>query len=70
MKKRLATKIKTDNKLFWKYVRQNTKTNITVKNLKKPDGTMTTCDLEKAETLNAHFANVFTEEECCECPYN
>ncbi len=61
-------KIKTDCKLFWKHVRQNTKTNVTVNNLVKPDGTMTNSDLEKAEALNNHFVKVFTDEDTTNIP--
>ncbi len=49
-------------------MRQNTNTNITVKNLKMDDNSMTTTDMEKAETLNTHFINVFTEEDTVNIP--
>ena len=61
--KKLASNIKSDSKEFWKYVRSNTKTTITVGKLETLDGKMLNNDVEIAERLNNHFASVFTEED-------
>ena len=66
--KDLATRIKTDSKLFWSHVRAKTKTKSTVGALKAENGTPTTCDQEKAKILNKYFASVFTEEETKNIP--
>ena len=55
----LASKIKTDPKLFWSYVRSKQKTKTTLSQLKKPSGTFTNDNTEKAELLNKYFASVF-----------
>ena len=49
--KNLAAKIKTDNKLFWKYVSSKTKTKTNVGSLKKPDRSLTATDQETANVL-------------------
>ena len=66
--KDLATRIKTDSKLFWSHVRAKTKTKSTVGALKAENGTPTTCDQERAKILNKYFASVFTEEETKSIP--
>ena len=38
------------------------KTRSTVADLKRPDGTMTETDVDKAEILNSYFTSVFTQE--------
>ena len=60
--KDLATKIKTDNKLFWSYVRFKIKTKSNIGQLELPDGSSTNDNQEKAEILNNYFASVFAEE--------
>ncbi|MEW8548552.1 MAG: reverse transcriptase domain-containing protein [Candidatus Thiodiazotropha sp.] len=58
----LATKIKTDTKLFWSYIRSNLKTKSKLSQLEKHDGTLTNDSQEKAEVLNQYFASVFEKE--------
>lgn len=60
--KNLATKIKTDSKLFWSYVRSKLKTKGELGQLEKQDGTLTSDSQEKAELLNKYFASVFEIE--------
>ena len=52
--KYLAAKIKTDNELFWSYVRSKMKT----KSFELPDGSYTNDNQEKAEISNSYFASV------------
>ena len=47
----IAKLIKTNPKLFYQYVSSKTKPREQISNLKKPDGTLTENDLEKAEVL-------------------
>ncbi|MCG8047037.1 MAG: reverse transcriptase domain-containing protein [Candidatus Thiodiazotropha endolucinida] len=60
--KSLATKIKTDNKIFWKYVRNKTKTKSTVNKLQTENGSLSLSDQETATTLNDYFTTVFEKE--------
>ena len=60
--KDLATRIKTDNKLFWSYVRSKIRTKSNICQLELPDGSSTNYNQEKAEILNNYFASVFAEE--------
>ena len=60
--KDLATRIKTDNKLFWSYVRSKIRTKSNIGQLELPDGRSTNDNQEKAEILNNYFACVFAEE--------
>ena len=60
--KDLATRIKTDNKLFWSYVRSKIRTKSNIGQLELPDGSSTNDNQEKTEILNNYFASVFTEE--------
>ena len=62
MKKDLASKIKTDPKLFWSYVRSKMKTKSSLSQLKSPCGTLTNDNTEKAGLLNKFFASVFETE--------
>ena len=57
--KNLASKIKTDNKIFWNYVRSKTKTKSIVTKLAMPNGNLTTTDQETADTLNNYCSTVF-----------
>ena len=58
----LATKIKTDNKLFWSYVCSKIKTKSNFGHLELPDGSFTNDNQERAEILNSYFASVFELE--------
>ncbi|MCG8032216.1 MAG: hypothetical protein JAZ03_08575 [Candidatus Thiodiazotropha taylori] len=60
--KSLATKIKTDPKIFWKYVRSKAKTKSTVSKLQMDGGLLSTNDQETATTLNNYFTTVFEKE--------
>ena len=60
--KNLASKIKTDNKIFWNYVRSKTKTKSIVTKLEMPNGNLTTTDQETADTVNNYFSTVFEVE--------
>ena len=60
--KDLAAKIKTDNKLFWSYVRSKMKTKLNIGQFELPDGSYTNDNQEKAEILSSYFASVFAVE--------
>ena len=57
--KDLAAKIKTDNKLFWGYVRSKSKTTFTVSKLMNEEGKVSESNQETACILNKFFASVF-----------
>lgn len=61
--KEIASNMKNNPKLFWKYVNSKLKTRQPLSDLMKPDGTLTTSDEEKAEILNNFFSSVFTKED-------
>ena len=58
----LASKIKTDPKLFWSYVSSKLKTKTSLSQLKLPCGTLTNDNNQKAGLLNKYFASVFESE--------
>ncbi len=64
----MAQNIKTNPKLFWKYVHSKTKTRHPISDLQKEDGTLTANDHEKAEVLNQFFTSVFTKEDLSNIP--
>ncbi|XP_053405122.1 uncharacterized protein LOC123565354 [Mercenaria mercenaria] len=64
----LATKIKDDSKVFWKYVRQNTKTDVTVGSLEDEYGKCVQEDGERARILNKQLCSVFTVEDVNNIP--
>ena len=66
--KRLAADIKINNKEFWKYVRSNAKTTITVGKIEDLDGNLITEEIKIAERLNNHFISVFTKENLSNIP--
>lgn len=68
LEKAVAEKAKTDPKAFWSYVSNKTKTRSGIADLKKPDGTRTTTDQEKADILNSFFQSVFTKEDNDDLP--
>ena len=59
----LARNIKNNPKLFWKYTKSRLISRQEIPSLTKPNGEKATTDKDKAETLNAFFASVFTIEE-------
>ena len=66
--KDLAAKIKTDNKLFWRYVRSKSKTKSTVSKLMNDEGKVSESDKETTCILNTFFASVFEKEGDKELP--
>ena len=60
---------KTDPKLFWKYVQEQTKTRQGIGILKGKDGKLYTDDKDRADILNEFFASVFTKEEDTNIPH-
>ena len=60
--KDLSNKIKTDNKLFWSYVRSKMLTKSSLGELEMPNGNLTSDSQEKADILNYFFVSVFEEE--------
>ena len=66
--KDLAAKIKTDNKLFWGYVRSKSKTKSTVNKLMNEEGKVSESNHETACILNKFFASVFEKEGDDELP--
>ena len=60
--KDLATRIKTDNKLFWSHVRAKTNTKSTLGALENQQGELTNNETETANLLNNYFASVFEIE--------
>ena len=58
----MATRIKSNSKLFWSHVRSRTKTNSTIGALKNEHGTLGVVDKERARYLNNYFVSVFTKE--------
>ena len=62
----MAKCIKSNSKLFWKYVNEQTKVKDAVPHLyktkKQEVNFMTKCDSEKAHVLGKYFANVFVKE--------
>ncbi|MEW8545255.1 MAG: reverse transcriptase family protein [Candidatus Thiodiazotropha sp.] len=60
--KDLATRIKTDSKLFWKHVRAKTKTKASIGALENEVGTITSNEQEIANLLNCYFSSVFEKE--------
>ncbi|KAI8484062.1 hypothetical protein Bbelb_381800 [Branchiostoma belcheri] len=64
----LVRDLKQNPKSFWRYVNSRLKTKTTIGDLKKADGTMTSSNKEKADTLNQYFCSVFTEEDTDNMP--
>lgn len=64
----LVRKLKQNPKCFWQYVNTRLKTRSGVEDLEKPDGTLASSNLEKANVLANFFASVFTDEDQSEVP--
>ena len=58
----LASKIKSDPKLFWSYVRSKMKTKTSLSQLKQACGILTNDNTQKPELLNKYIASVFETE--------
>jgi hypothetical protein len=67
--RKLSEEIKTSPKSFWKYVGSKCKSRVGIAELQKDDGTLTSCDTEKAEVLNTFFQSVFTHEDTTNVPH-
>ena len=59
----LASKIKTDPKLFWSYVRSKLKTKTSLSQLKLPCGTLTNDNNQKAGLLNGFLQVCLKQRE-------
>ena len=66
--KDIAGGCKTNPKQFWKYVQERTKSNTGISALKSGNSGYAVSDEEKAETLNAFFSSVFTDEDKTNVP--
>ena len=66
--KNLASKVKSDCNLFWKYVRSCTKVQSSVGAMERDDGILTETDYETANVLNSYFTSVFTKESLFDIP--
>ena len=66
--KDLALKIKDNNKLFWSYVRNKTKTKKSICKLGKGNAEFTSNEQKTANTLNEYFACVFEFESDLNIP--
>ena len=64
----LASKVKSDCNLFWKYVRSCTKVQSNVGIMERDDGSPTETDYEAANVLNTFFTSVFTKESLFDIP--
>jgi Endonuclease-reverse transcriptase len=64
----LASRIKSDPKSFYAYVRSKTKTKSKVGPLKNDQGVLTSDSSEMCELLNHYFATVFTKEDISNMP--
>lgn len=60
--KQIVQDIKTNTKGFWSYVREQTKAQTKMADLKDSDGILITENKEKANLLNEFFASVFVDE--------
>ena len=60
----LATKIKDNNKYFYKYINSKRRARENLHPLLDAEGKLVTKDQDKAEVLNAFFASVFNSETC------
>jgi hypothetical protein len=59
---KVAANAKHDSKSFWSYVNSKRKVKQRPTRLKRPDGSMTNCDVDTAEQFNEFFISVFTSE--------
>ena len=57
--KELSSKIKSNNKIFWNYVRSKSKIKSSVSKLQMKNGSLSSSDQETATTLNSYFTSVF-----------
>ena len=61
MENNICSKVDTNPKIFWKYVKSRSKTGERIPDLETETG-MATTDQEKSEALSSFFTSVFTDE--------
>ena len=61
--KEVASKTKTDSKVFWKFIQSKTKVKEEIKCIEDQQGDIHTDDTSKAALLNSYFTSVFTKED-------
>ena len=66
--RKIALQSKDEPKVFWSYVRKNTKTREQIGDLKQEDGKLTHDPKNKANILNNFFSSVFTRENLDNMP--
>ena len=64
----ISKQIRNNNKLFWRYINSQRQSKTSIPDLKRPDGSLATTDIEKAEILNNQFSSVFTREDTTNIP--
>ena len=67
--RKIAEDCRSNPKAFWRFVNSKRKCKQGISVLKKPDGTYTTNDREKAEVLDNLFSSVFTRENTDSIPH-
>ena len=65
---KIASNIKTNQKVFWKYVNSRLKSKSSINCLQHADGSMTHSNTEMANVFNNHFASVYTREDISSVP--
>ena len=60
--KEVASKTKSNSKVFWKFIQTKTKVKDEIKCIQDEEGDVHTDDATKAELLNSYFSSVFTQE--------
>ena len=66
--KRVADESKSNPKIFWKYVHEQTKNKQGIGTLIDKEGNISVTETEKADTLNKFFASVYTKENSSDIP--
>lgn len=64
----ITSNLKTQPKVFWKYINSRLRTKSMVDSLERDDGTLAETDLDKAEVLNKFFSSVYTVEDFTAIP--